>query len=218
MTQIYCRLSGILWPYWTSNHMTYNCNFKYTIDWNTLTKIELYTKITFWVSIIPKLCLFFILAILIDVHIRFQVMWPLSSFLSASVRRSYSKTWNHTPRSPSWVQWYCFQCWLFWVAAILNFGSRNFKVNLKCTSELIILTSIELGIKNHILEFSNSKVMIAFHFGYHGCRPYWKWSRKVLSQFFLPGILRFNYESFKIIPIFPVQPYFCASTWNIWTF
>ena len=126
VTQIYCRLSGILWPYWTSNHMTYNCNFKYTIDWNTLTKIELYTKITFWVSIIPKLCLFFILAILIDVHIRFQVMWPLSSFLSASVCRSYSKTWNHTPRSPSWVQWYCFQCWLFWVAAILNFGSRNF--------------------------------------------------------------------------------------------
>ena len=53
--------------------------------------MELDTKVTFFSSMIPRLYLFLILALLSGGNIRFKVMWTLSAFLSAHVNRSYSK-------------------------------------------------------------------------------------------------------------------------------
>ena len=56
--------------------------------------MELHTKNTFLGSMITKLSLFVILAILGGGHIGFQIMWTMCVFLSAHVNRSYSRTWN----------------------------------------------------------------------------------------------------------------------------
>ena len=97
--------------------------------------------------------------------------------LSAQMNRSHSRTWNYTPRSTSWAQWYrscpCLSFWPFLVVAIMDFMSCELCVHFSVHKWIDHTQKHGIRHQDHPFELKYTMVILVLDLGSLGWRPYW---------------------------------------------